>query len=218
MSPAPQMEPAIDLYLLMGMTTPIMTPAPQWVANKRSEKGMTTPLIAPNNLTNPWPTSNLSTDFPPGAGNTRPAQVQAQRLGSPWTLPGQGYLTDDGIWNEALRVGGPQLCGLPLKQMGLHGPHSPDGTPYGIEPLETMLLTWHSLWGENPQPVITVLVLARRERFDDSWVKCAQKIRQYLLKMANLPFVSVEVADPRLVPTTCEEFDMANSEENECDD
>ncbi|KAJ5632044.1 hypothetical protein N7490_008383 [Penicillium lividum] len=29
MSPAPQMEPAIDPYLLMGMTTPIMTPASQ---------------------------------------------------------------------------------------------------------------------------------------------------------------------------------------------
>ncbi|KAJ5632043.1 hypothetical protein N7490_008382 [Penicillium lividum] len=186
---------------------------------------MTIPLIAPANLTNPWPTSDISTNSPAGAGNTRPAQAQAQRLGSPWPLPDQGYLTD----NEPLRMGGrPTAMWSPRqKQMdcprqwksqsclgwGLHGPHSPKWRTF------TALSLWRGcclseyLWGKKPQPVITVLVLARREKFDD-----AQQIRQFLLKVANLPFVSVEIADPRLVPTTCEEFDMADSEENGCDD
>ncbi|KAJ6084626.1 hypothetical protein N7486_011426 [Penicillium sp. IBT 16267x] len=178
-----------------------------------------TPVRPSTNRVNPWPSPSSSTDSP--HGNTRSAQsginddALIQQIGDYIPAEGpQGFMSDDGIWNEELRVGGPQLCALPATTIWFD-----EGSHYhrlawdeeflsriykiiyhfNIEPLEAMLVTRQSQWGILPEPIVTVLIFAKRRNMNDSWVMCAQKIRMYLT-MIEEPHISVEIADPRAFP------------------
>ncbi|KAJ5810691.1 uncharacterized protein N7503_002909 [Penicillium pulvis] len=169
---------------------------------------------------NPWPSPSSSTNSPNRntisiqSGINEGALGQQMRDCVPPEGP-QGYMSDDNIWNEEFRVGGPQLCALPATTtLFAEGSHHYslvwDGDllnrvyrmahRFNIEPLEAMLVTRQSEWGLMPAPIVTVLIFANRKNMDDSWVQCAQLVRKYLTTQIMEPNISVEIADPRAFP------------------
>lgn len=187
------------------------------------------PSIMPGG--NPWPSPTSSTNSPNGntistqSGINEGALGQQMRDCVPPEGP-QGYMSDDNIWNEEFRVGGPQLCALPATTtLFAEGSHQYslvwDGDllnrvyrmahRFNIEPLEAMLVTRQSEWGLMPAPIVTVLIFANRKKMDDSWVQCAQLIRKYLTTQIMEPNISVEIADPRAFPWKGPDFALPMS-------
>ncbi|KAJ5935830.1 hypothetical protein N7466_005377 [Penicillium verhagenii] len=133
-------------------------------------------------------------------------------------LPKNDFMTADNIWISPLRVGGPQICSHPVETILLKtdGPMSRlvwDGDfldqiyrilhHFAIQPLDTMLVIRQSKQGRVPVPVATVLVTAYRLRIDDPWLVCVRMIREYLIKIARQPHISVEIIDPRAEGAFC---------------
>lgn len=166
---------------------------------------------------NPWPSPCSSTHSPNVNTSSTRSDINEDALGQQLRncVPPegtQGYMSDDNIWNEEFRVGGPQLCALPASATLFdEGSHYYsllwDGDllnrlyrmayRFNIEPIEAMLVTRKSEWGLMPAPIVTVLIFANRKNMDDSWVRCAQLIRKYLTTQIMEPNISVEIADPR---------------------
>ncbi|KAJ6018262.1 hypothetical protein N7451_001641 [Penicillium sp. IBT 35674x] len=180
---------------------------------------------------NPWPSPSSSNSSPNGNTiSTQPginggALGQQMRDCAPPEGP-RGYMSDDNIWNEEFRVGGPQLCALPatttlFAEGSYHYSLVWDGDllnrvyrmahRFNIEPLEAMLVTRQSEWGLMPAPIVTVLIFATRKNMGDSWVQCAQLIRKYLTTQIMEPNISVEIADPRAFPWKGPDFALSMS-------
>lgn len=214
-----------------ALTTP-MEPAISETGQDAQIMVLNTP-VKPSNMPggNPWPSPSSSTNSPYGnTSSTQPGINEGalgQQIGDDILPQGfQGYMSDDNIWNEEFRVGGPQLCALPATtSLFDEGSHyyslAWDGDllnrvyrmahRFNIEPIEAMLVTRQSEWGLMPAPIVTVLIFANRKDMDDSWVQCAQLIRKYLTTKVMEPSISVEIADPRAFPWKGPDFALPMS-------
>ncbi|KAJ5631873.1 uncharacterized protein N7484_011973 [Penicillium longicatenatum] len=198
-APTTAMEPTVSQP---GQGTPFMV--------------LNTPVKPSTTLGNPWPSPNSSTNSPHGNSHSTQSAIIKNALAQPIEncLPPQGpqgYMSDDDIWNEELRVGGPQLCALPANTFWFdEGSHYHNLAwsgnfldqiyrlihSFSIDVIEVMLVTRQSQWGLMPEPIVTLLIFATRKNLDDDWVPCARKIRKYLTTLIRDPSISVEIADP----------------------
>ncbi|KAJ5719687.1 hypothetical protein N7493_007265 [Penicillium malachiteum] len=128
----------------------------------------------------------------------------------------EGGLTSDNLHNEDLRVGGPYLCSIPTKNVAIPARHpefqlTSMETPEGMalaQQITTILdqfqlkqtgvrflfIGRRSIIDPEPQACLTLFVPAEREQVDDTWLKCARKLRSLLIQN-ELESCSVEIAD-----------------------
>ncbi|KAJ5937491.1 hypothetical protein N7454_003833 [Penicillium verhagenii] len=134
----------------------------------------------------------------------------------------EGKLGEDGFCNEDLRVGGPELCSIPLLRTPVDGldpvssllmRHSSNGQDIGTrifyilhhqgiwessdwvrgEAIEICLQ--QSIFHPESQPIPTIVITVIRQKINDHWLQAAREIYRLLCE-ENHAFVSVEINDP----------------------
>ncbi|KAJ5779793.1 hypothetical protein N7457_007513 [Penicillium paradoxum] len=123
---------------------------------------------------------------------------------------GRWHVDPDGFINEKNRAGGPYLCSLPVKMLGLNG----------VDPLWTMFqnfklngmiistLTHYKInaismkikkcqydFDPEVQRMPNLLITATRDKFSDDWVNACREVWKHLSDN-ELGHVNVEIADP----------------------
>ncbi|KAJ5261428.1 hypothetical protein N7478_012023 [Penicillium angulare] len=129
----------------------------------------------------------------------------------------EGRLTHDNLHNEDLRVGGPYLCSIPTASIPVPTNHpkfrltcleTDEGWELAMKIIKITdkyhlkqkgvkfsFMGRKSFINPEPEPCLTLYILAEREIVDDTWLECARELRALLIGN-NLSSCSVEIADP----------------------
>ncbi|KAJ0415671.1 hypothetical protein BJY00DRAFT_317608 [Aspergillus carlsbadensis] len=136
----------------------------------------------------------------------------------------------DGFIEEDFRVGGPYLCRLPCLWFELDKNERPYKRLFengfdvrweitrilgSVDMTPVLVKYGQKLSRLEPEdsPLLTILVLTRRKRFDTTWLETARRLRNYIRDL-GFPSINIEIADfrafepPRISPVITDDNDL----------